>query len=488
MRLERWRLAPSLITAAELVEICVVEGREREAVDAARRLVNIDRNAAPLIREHAALLLERNGFGDDVPVEARGAQPIDRSPRLLTRIHPHDPIAWVELSLRQTIHGSTKAAKRSMSVALRLAPHNRHVLRSAARLLLHCDDPERALAIVSRNEATKSDPWLMASEIALAHVAGYKSRFLKAASTMLSDRKYHPRHVTELAGAVATEDLAHGKRKMAKRAFLQSLTDPTGSSLAQGEWATDALGGDLVSEAQLLSTFENDEARAFHLYRMGKLELVGEACERWSENDPFSVRPFEFGAASAGLIEDFEGALAFAAKGLKIRPTLTSLLNTKAFAAASLGQVDEAADALNKIKPGDATKMQQLVATANRGLIAFRRKQEDAGRALYAEAIDGFKRDGSEEFSARARLYLAREAMIAGAEDWPKLLKDAKEAMSKFKDSEATPVLRELEKKAAAALPDTKAEPKPVEPREEPTKPTIRVTYGATPKLQRRLK
>jgi hypothetical protein len=448
MRLERWHLNPGLITAAELVEAAIVEGREHEAVDAARRLVNIDKQAAPLIRENAAKLLQRTGNSGDVPRAAVNAS-IARSPRSLTRIHPHDPLAWVELSLQQTIRGAPGAAVRSMQVALGLAPNNRHVLRSAARLFLHQDDPDRALSIVARNAATKTDPWLMASEIALAQVADRPSRFLKIGSSMLGERGIQSRHLTELAGAVATEELVRGNRRKSRRSFIQSLEDPTGSSLAQGEWATESLGGDLVDEAKLDGIFENDEARAFHLYRTDRREDVREACDRWSENDPFSVRPFEFGAATAGSIEDFEVSLAFAEKGLLLRPTLVSLLNAKAFAAASLNRLDLAFEALAKIKPGAGTRLQQLVANANRGLIAFRCGEHEIARTRYAETIEGFRRDGSTENVARAKIYLAREAILARTDDWEDLLKDARETVKKLKDAGPIPVLDRIEKDAS---------------------------------------
>ena len=349
-RLERWELSPSLLTAAEFVEICIVEGRESEAVDAARRLVAIDKNAAPLIREQAAKLLSRTGNLRDITPELKASLNRPSRPRIMTRIHPRDPLAWVELALEQTIRGAGAAAERSVLVALQLAPHNRHVLRSAARLFLHRDDRDRAFEIISRNDATRDDPWLIASEVALAQVAERSPRFLKFGSSMLQDQRFNPRHITELAGAIATEELVNGNRKKSKKCFTQSLVDPTGSALAQGEWATSAFGGDgLVSESRLQSTFENDEARAYHFYRIRRFTGVQEACDRWSENDPFSVRPFEFGATTAGLIEDFDVSLGFAIKGLNIRPTLPSLLNAQAFAAASLGRTDEALAALGGV-------------------------------------------------------------------------------------------------------------------------------------------
>lgn len=476
--MERWNLDPSLVTAAELVEASIVEGRENDAIEAARRLVSIDRNAAPLIREQAASLLARTGNAEDIPTPFVRPTISRVNPRLLTRLHPYDPLAWVELALHQTIRGSSEAAVRSMTIALNLAPHNRHVLRSAARLFLHRNDPERALATVARNSATKTDPWLIASEISLAQVADRTSRFLKIGNLMISENGVNPKQITELAGAIATEELVHGNRKKARRSFTQSLADPTGSSLAQGEWASSALGGELVSESSLDSTFENAEAKAFHLFRMGRLQDVAGACYQWAENDPFSVRPFEFGAVTAGYIEDFDAALQFAQRGLELRPTLPSLLNAMAFAAASLNRTEEAAAAMAKFKPADATKVQQLVAAANKGLIAYRNGDGPGGRASYSEAIEGFRRDGEHELAARAKIYLAREAMLANTSDWQELLKEAQNATGKFKDSEIIPILRRIEKAAEERRNENRSEAVSTERTVKAPAVSVRVSFS----------
>jgi tetratricopeptide (TPR) repeat protein len=464
-RLERWRLAPDLVTAAELVEACIVEGREREAVDAARRLVTIDRNAAPLIREQAAKLLERTGHGGELTEGDKPSQTSQISPRFFLKLHPHDPLAWVELALAQTIRGSSPAAARSMLVALSLAPDNRHVLRSAARMFLHQGDPERALATITRSSATRTDPWLVSSEISIASVANKPSRLMKAGTLMLAQGGAHPRQITELAGAIATEEMISGNRKKSRRSFAQSMLDPTGSSLAQGEWAAPQLGSELITETRLKMSFENAEALAFHAFRLRRFDEVRDACERWHDNDPFSLRPFEFGSAAASLSEDFETALEFARLGLEKSPLSPTLLNAFVFASASLDRIDDAAEKVAKIRLADGDKVARHITAANRGLIAFRRGDEVSGRSHYAEAIDGFRRDGLLEFSARAKIYLAREAMRNSASDWPALLKDAQDSMKKFKDSEGTVALRLIERRAmdkTVAAPDRAISSPPV--------------------------
>jgi tetratricopeptide (TPR) repeat protein len=436
-RLERWRLRPDLVTAAELVEAAIVEGRESDAIAAARRLLTVDETAAPLIRQQAAALLMRAGASDDIPDGPLLRASHGLGPRYYTRVHPRDPLAWVDLSLHQTISGQPEAAVRSMSVALALAPHNRHVLRSAARLFLHRNEPEKAHELILRNDATGHDPWLMSAEIALAEVAERRPRFLKSAQRFLERANVPARQISELAGALGTEELLNGNRRKARRDFASSLLDPTGNSLAQGEWAALDLGPALVPVARLKSAPEPSEALAFHLQRLGHFKYVPKVCIAWAAEDPFSIRPYEFGTATASFIERYNEAAVLALKGLELRPNAPSLLNGAAFSLACSGRLDDAKRYLDRIGYLSDAWWEYFTA-ANRGLIAFRSGDEDQALTRYREAIDGFARAGNAEMSARARVYLAREAILAGSEKSEQLLKEAQTAIAQHKGSRET--------------------------------------------------
>ena len=146
--------------------------------------------------------------------------------RHLLRTEPRDPIAWVELSRTYAILGLREQAERSMAVALQLAMNNRFVLRSASRLWIYLDDPERAHDIIGRADRTCYDPWLLAAEIAIGSIDKKTPRFVKAARLMLSRGQFSPAHISELASAVATLELASGSIKKSKKLFGRSLEHP----------------------------------------------------------------------------------------------------------------------------------------------------------------------------------------------------------------------------------------------------------------------
>jgi tetratricopeptide (TPR) repeat protein len=338
-----------------------------------------------------------------------------------------------------------------MLVALSLAPTNRHVLRSAARLFLHMNDPDRAFALLSTNTATRTDPWLMSAEIALAQVAHRNSRSLKLGTALLRSGEVHPRHLTELAGSVATEELINGQRKLARRAFRQSLRDPNGNAAAQGEWAALTLDEELVSQGTLDQTLENGEASAFHLYRLTRFKEAVSSCRHWSLEDPFSVRPFEFAATTAGIDDEYDTSIDFAKRGLELRPESTVLLNALAYAFGSLGKIDEAARALARIKVCD-DPIQRHVRQANVGLLSFRRGDHEGARKAYLEAIEGLKKAGLAQFATRARVYYAREAMLARAPAWEDTLREAEKAMDKNPDRDMTQCIGRIKEQAATIL------------------------------------
>lgn len=442
--LERYHLHPSLITAAEVVEAALVSGDHVPAVDAARRLLSVDKNAMPLIREQAARLLMRAGLRSEVPQGFLVKSGGPTSLRSRVRTHSRDALAWVELSLEQTIRGHVPAALRSMSVAAGLAPHNRHVIRSASRLFLHAGDREKAHAVVARNSATPGDPWLIASEIALAEVAERKPRFLKVGQKILEKGGMQSRQITELAGAIGTEELLSGNRRASRRSFRQSMLDPTGNALAQGEWATPEIGDDLIPESFFSSAPEPAEATAMHHFKARDFARIPDACREWAASDPFSIRPFEFACATMGMVEDYRYCIDFALDGLAIRPAAPSLLNAAAFAFASSGEPERAAEYLRQIPSTGLDDHIRFLTAANKGLVAFRTGDVLSGLNAYQEAIEGFKKAGNPYLSARARIYLAREALLAGLPDADRLVEEARKANEKYKD-EQTLLVAQLE-------------------------------------------
>lgn len=411
-KLSRWRNEPNIIAAGELVEAALVEARESEAISAARFLLEERSTATLPLKRLAGLALKRAGRHAELPAALTILARADKNIwRKRTRLYPQNPLGWVELALFDVAAGRRDEALRSMLVALQLAPNDRHVLRSAARLFLNLHDPARAYDILAKCGRTPTDPWLIAAELSIAELANRKPRYFEQGRRMVDDGHFYPRQVSELSGAMATLELQAGKKKRARDLFRQSTLDPTGNALAQAEWASPAFGIELVSSHRL-ETAPDDEATAFHLLRSRQYRDVPDACKRWSDAEPYSIRPFEIGSSTAGMIGDLAQALELADRGLLVRPDAPVLLNNRAFALAHAGRLKEAEQCLRPI--GQDNETSWLIKQANLGLIEMRRGNHDAGTRHYSVATDGFKKAGSTLMTEVAKLFFAREAALAG--------------------------------------------------------------------------
>ena len=121
--------------------------------------------------------------------------------RNLLRTSPSNALALLDLAQLQSAIGKTKAADRSIRMALNLAPNNRLVIRTAARFFIHEGKTDQAHYLLRKHPRTVSDPWLMATEIALADAADAKSLFLSKGKRFLIEKQDFPiAHLSELSG------------------------------------------------------------------------------------------------------------------------------------------------------------------------------------------------------------------------------------------------------------------------------------------------
>jgi tetratricopeptide (TPR) repeat protein len=446
-RLEAWRSGDGVIAAAELVETAIVEGREKEAERAARSLVREGSEATPLVKKQAALLLERLDPG------AARQSGIEIGP-LRRHVHryPEDVLSWVDLALGYVTHGEKDKAKRAMTVALQLAPADRHVLRSAARMHLHLDDPEQAHDVLRRNAATKFDPWLVAGEIALSSAADRKPQFFKIGIDMVEEGGFQPLHVSELASAIGTVHLRDGNRR-ARKLFRTSLVNPTGNSLAQAEWANPHLGGELVTSKQIDRVIDSGEARAFHAYWQGDFDGVIKFCEQWMMEEPFASKPYSVGSSTAITIGDINLGLRLAQRGLELEPESLLFRNHLAYALIEKGDYPRAAQILRQaliMKQTDDEPAEYLAATAS--MLSIRLGKIDDGIAGYKAVVATFKRQGNKNMEAAAAAYLALEAARAGSKSATEFIRQAEELAKDLRYAPDCKVVLERAKRWHAAV------------------------------------
>lgn len=415
-----WRDTSMISAAALLVGAATVLGRSASTDEAARALV-----AAPNVPEPTRRLAREVLAADGLVVPPSAAtvaatlDPTAQRERAAVRIaelkaavrrDPRQPLAWAELARQYEVLGQREPGERAMSMAIKLSPDNRFVLRSAARLAVHHGDPEQGQRLLSGSSRTRLDPWLLSAEIATASLGGRTSRLIKHGRRVLDSQNFADSDTTELASALATEELVTGQTKQARRLFDQALEDPTENSVAQVEWAS-RHGGMIVLTPEHLETPDSYEARAWQHAEHGEWHQVVDNSWLWLAALPFAAAPGVFGSYHASIGRDFEQGAALARAALLANPYEFLLHNNLAFCLLQLDRVEEAQPHLDAMLQLKKDADEEATTRATLGLAAFRRGDPETGRALYEEAIRSARDPG---VAVIASIELAREEVLAG--------------------------------------------------------------------------
>ncbi|WP_344070693.1 hypothetical protein [Microbacterium sediminicola] len=331
-----------------------------------------------------------------------------RALRRAMRRSPRRATFRIDAALAHATLGNKVSANREARIALDLAPTNRFVVRSAARLLISQDKPDEAVWVLRRSGIHLHDPWILAPLLSAMQLAGRSPSEFRAARELSTTANHSPSDLAELWSEMATIELGAGKTKVARGLFRSSLAEPNDNVVAQAEWASKA-GGFTLPEAAL-DVERGYEARSRAFAREARWnESVAEG-RAWQRDEPFALEPaLSTSYVAALVLEDYERALEVAVAGLSFHPQDAALRNNAAFAAANLGNVEEANNHLRRATPENDGERTTI--TATRGLIAFRTGDIATGRARYREAINEFRKAGNADMSAMASSLWALEEL-----------------------------------------------------------------------------
>jgi tetratricopeptide (TPR) repeat protein len=398
--------------ASDLLGAALVLGQRESAREVAERVLDGQIPATAAARKVAERLLATN---DRTPAELTAGEIVDLDRnvrrgelRRLLRKNPYNALRWTDLARLQTVLGKDRHAERAMLTAQGLAPEDRHVLRSAARLAIHFHKPDEARAILLRAQRTRHDPWLLACEISAADMAGERSTLLRAARQLLSDERFSDHELSELASAVATIELGAGDLRASRQLFRQALRAPSDNSAAQFTWATPTLG--LGYDERALAASASWEARAIAAHRDGDWRRATEESQRWLDDQPFASRPAELGSYEASKGGDFATGLKLAEQALRANPNEFLLRNNAAFCLLSMNKVKQARTHLDAIAADKLAADERATLTSTWGLYHYRTGAHQRGREHYLRAIRE-SRDSTSK--ALANIILAREELLA---------------------------------------------------------------------------
>lgn len=434
--IDAWRSKQTVVTAANLVNAAVASGHQSQqnvlqaadfllnhpdecsllALDVAKSIVNIpilDKNY-PKLEEHT--FEERaDKLIQDLQTQENS---LKASIGLLKRqIHNHcyNPIAYCELARSYASLGMDDKAKHYMNYAVFLAPHNRYISRCAARFYVHIREYDRAKRILLNNGYVKSDPWVLAAEIAVESVMDRSSHYLKIGRQLVLSGNISSFSSGELCLAICHEDRNSGKRKDAKQMYEKGMIDPNDNCLAQAEFYAKEDGISNINFNSFQQISHKNEADTRKALSEEKYEEAFISSLKWMQDYRFEHRPTEFAfGISCDYLKRYDYAISIVKRSLSINPKDPAAINNLVYVLGLSNRVEEAEFILEGIKKHQYISENNvspngicLLATC--GLIEYRKGNIVEGRELYNTAIMAANKQKNKDLSAKARLNMIRE-------------------------------------------------------------------------------
>jgi Tfp pilus assembly protein PilF len=450
-RYELFKSKPSQIYASDLVGAAFLYNKPEFGREAARYLLADSARNSIISTEVAekvlgiykarreSLLLEKHeyfsGFGSNSKIK--------RLKRAIVR-DPRSSIYWTDLAREYAIAGLSDKAKKAMEIALYLSPNNRFVVRSAARLSLHLDNPEYAYHIIKKSPLTKFDPWLVSAEIAIAEVNGKPSKFVKTGTNFLESDSFNPSDLSELASSIATLEAKNGNIKKGRKLFRQALISPNDNTVAQVEWVSRRFHL-FEMDVKYLKVPASYEAGTLHYIDSSEWNSALESSKKWLDDQPFSSRPAIYGSYIAStFLEDFLEAERISERGLTANPNDPILLNNLAFALTNQNKVEEAEKVFAKINYNEIEPEGKTVWNATNGLIHYRKNDAINGRLFYEKAIELSSEQNDKRKKALAIYYYACEELRRRAENPESLFQRAQLELGSLEDQALSSLSKKL--------------------------------------------
>lgn len=438
-KLAEFEAKKSIPIAAELMFIAANSGSHNAAQIAAKLIIqHQEQIGSRQLTRTAKQILSTD---DPEHTEATSQDFVANARKVLT-VNYRNPVLLMDTARELTAMRHDNAALRYVKAAMALAPNSRFITRSAVRYYLHTGDHELAHRILLRSPLLASDPWIQASEVAVATVRGRSSNLTKQRINQLIDTKFAGAELSELTSAAGTVEMLSGSIKKAKTLFKHSLHRPNDNSLAQAEWAATKLN--LVVDNRALQTPLSFEANSHNAYRNFQIEKAIEFADQWAVDEPFASRPMSAKCYLLSLDGRYEEALeaakiAFELDSADLSPSLNYL-----FAKILSGNLEDAFSEILRLGKHPDLKNHATQYLANAGALAYSIGEIDQGRQLYQRAIQASRAKGEPGNEALARAFFARNAIAFNDPLSSEIIREASEIIPRLPNIGALYIIQGL--------------------------------------------
>lgn len=472
---EQWRAKQSVNAATDLINAAIISDQQHlpDVEKAAELICANDNLCSPIAVNLASAMLERPTQTVNLPSPQETE--FDTKARLLIdslkeqdqvteaqigllrrQLHEYcnNPIAYCDLARCHANMGMNDKARKEMLCAVQLAPHSRYVTRSAARFFVHIGEPDMAKKILMGNGWVKSDPWIMAAEIAVESVMERSSKLIKTGRALVFSGNVSAFSSSELCFAICKEDWKAGKRKDGRKMFSKGMLAPNDNCLAQAEFFAKDDANLRLDFAQYDQIVRKSEADTRSFYSSGLYGQAFLSAMEWMKDYRFSHEPKAFAFhISCIYLKKYNYAVDVAKHWLKYYPDDFTMINDVAYALGLDNKIEEAEHYLAQVSLEKQLRTEPnnaICLIATYGLLRYRKGEIEEGRKLYNSAIDIAKRLKKDELATKARLNMIREE-VRGVKNYDDSLLNEMEKLTLSSKSETMrlrkDIIEEVEKK-----------------------------------------
>lgn len=366
--------------------------------------------------------------------------------RQVLAVNPSNPLALLDMAQFQLAAGRHRDAERSLLSARALSPNNRLVIRTLSRFYVHVRQPDAAHRLVKAHPRTPHDPWLMASEVALAEIADAGSKFANRGFKFVRDKEAANPDLSELAGALGGVELKNGAVRRARELFRVALMSPNDNVIAQAITNQDNLSIDLRRPMQSMAQHTAAEAQTLLSWEALDTEVAEPNAIAWHAEEPFSSRPLQFLTTLYAVQSQFDRGINLAKRGLIADPDDSTLQANLAYLLASSGELSKSEAVLRRLSKTGNERFDAII-LATTGLIAMKRGKYELGSELYRDAIERFNRRSDIRLMTTCFAYYAKSAFDTLHPKRAEILVGASDQYAKAPCADAAIILRALDMK-----------------------------------------
>lgn len=309
--------------------------------------------------------------------------------KAMVRVYPRDSLSWNDLAFYYAILGEKIKAEHCMVISCGINPNHPYLVRSLARLLVHHNEPEKAVFVLRKANKVTIHPEILSADIAIRSFFDIGRPDVNAARRLIKQNFLNPFMISELSASIGTLEIQNGAIKKGKKHLAESAISPTENTVAQLRW--------LSQQHKIYTPMETNatqslEARAIDYYNDKDYIRCRDKLVELHEFQPFSSQALvDAGYISLMALEDSKFVCDLYQKFSSVKSANVTVSNNYILAKLLIGDIKGAEIMLSELIDIEMKDSDKAVLSATIGYYFYQIGQEEEARRCYENTFMYFK-------------------------------------------------------------------------------------------------